>query len=367
MLKKEKKSVLHFPVNHFRQDLIKWYNIHYRSLPWRETKNPYLIWISEIMLQQTQVKTVYPYYLRFIDQFSTVGELADAPIALVLKYWEGLGYYHRAIKLHQTARIIKDKFQGKFPEKYEDLLDLPGIGHYTAGAIASFAYNQPEPAIDGNVSRVISRFFLITENIQSRATQHQIRNYVLMLISRIRAGIFNQAIMELGATVCKPRQPSCLKCPIRSNCKAFKQGKQNEIPIKTKKVAPKKVIMEIAMISRENKLLLVKQSSRGLLPNMWSLPSKEKMKGFAGGLSIREFLEKFYQIKIDETPVFLAETKHVFTHRIWLMKLYQFTSFPEIVLDSKKQKWIPIPHLNHYAIPIAYQKLLRYLGGVKVK
>ena len=231
----------------FQQDLMNWYQINHRSLPWRETKNPYYIWISEIMLQQTQVKTVYHYFLRFIERFPIVEVLADASTEQVMKYWEGLGYYNRAVKLHQTAQIIKNKFRGCFPENYLQLLDLPGIGAYTAGAIASFAFNISEPAIDGNVSRVISRIFLITEDNKKTATKQKIRKFVLKIMSRKDVGVFNQAIMELGATICTPRKPACALCPVYSACKAFEHNKQDTIPHRGKKVKSKKIDMEMAL------------------------------------------------------------------------------------------------------------------------
>ena len=349
----------------FQQDLMNWYQINHRSLPWRETKNPYYIWISEIMLQQTQVKTVYHYFLRFIERFPTVEALADASTEQVMKYWEGLGYYNRAVKLHQTAQIIKNKFRGCFPENYLQLLDLPGIGAYTAGAIASFAFNISEPAIDGNVSRVISRIFLITEDNKKTATKQKIRKFVLKIMSRKDIGVFNQAIMELGATICTPRKPACALCPVYSVCKAFEYNKQDTIPNRGKKVKSKKIDMEMALLLKENKILLVKRPPGGLLANMWALPATEVRSKNSDGCSIQNTLENFYQIKINQKAVLIGKVKHVFTHRVWLMKLYYFSSFSDGNFDSHKEQWVSVSQLTEYAIPTAFKKLLVYLNQIK--
>ncbi len=349
-----------FPVIRFQQDLVNWYHINHRSLPWRETNNSYHIWISEIMLQQTQVKTVKPYFFRFIERFPTVEKLADASIEEVLKYWEGLGYYHRAIKLHQTSQIVKNEFQGRFPDNYQQLLDLPGIGPYTAGAIASFAFNLAEPAIDGNVTRVISRIFLITADHSKAGTKQKIRLLVLKIMPREKVGFFNQALMELGATICTPRRPECSGCPVYYSCKAFLRKKQEVIPHLGKKAKPKKIAMEMALLLKENKILLVKRPPGGLLADMWALPATEVKRENSGGYSIQNILENSYQIKIHLNPVLIGEVNHAFTHRIWLMKLYHFSSFSDGNFDSHNPKWVPIPQLNQIAIPTAFKKLISY-------
>lgn len=350
-----------FPVTQFQQDLLNWYHVNHRSLPWRETQNSYYIWISEIMLQQTQVKTVNQYFSRFIERFPTVESLANASIEEVLKYWEGLGYYNRAIKLHQTSQIVKNEFQGRFPGNYQELLNLPGIGPYTAGAIASFAFNIPEPAIDGNVARVISRIFLITADNSKAGTKQKIRQFVLKIMSREEVSVFNQALMELGATICAPRQPECSGCPVCYICKAFLRKKQEVIPNLGKKAKPKKISMEMALLLKENEILLVKRPSGGLLANMWALPATEAKKENFDGYSIQNILENFYQIKINQKPVLIGEVNHAFTHRIWLMKLYHFSSFSGGNFDSHKEKWVSISQLSNYAIPTAFKKLFNLL------
>jgi len=352
-----------FPVIRFQQDLANWYQVSHRSLPWRETKNPYYIWISEIMLQQTQVNTVNQYFPRFIERFPTVESLANASIEEVLKYWEGLGYYNRAIKLHQTSQMVKNEFQGRFPDNYPQLLDLPGIGSYTAGAIASFAFNLPEPAIDGNVFRVISRIFLITANNGKAKTKQKIRQFVLNIMPREETGIFNQALMELGATICTPRRPKCFGCPVCYTCKAFLSKKQEVIPDLGKKAKPRKISMEMALLSKENKILLIKRPPKGLLANMWALPATEVKRGNPGGYSIRNDLENFYQIKIHQKPVLIGTVNHAFTHRVWLMKLYHFSSFSDGNFGSLKEKWVSLSQLNDYAIPTAFKKLFNLLSS----
>jgi A/G-specific adenine glycosylase len=315
------------------------------------------------MLQQTQVNTVNQYFPRFIERFPTVESLANASIEEVLKYWEGLGYYNRAIKLHQTSQMVKNEFQGRFPDNYPQLLDLPGIGSYTAGAIASFAFNLPEPAIDGNVFRVISRIFLITANKGKAKTKQKIRQFVLNIIPREETDIFNQALMELGATICTPRRPKCFGCPVCYTCKAFLSKKQEVIPDLGKKVKPKKISMEMALLSKENKILLVKRPPKGLLANMWALPATEVKRENPGGYSIRNDLENFYQIKIHQKPVLIGAVNHAFTHRVWLMRLYHFSSFSDGNFDSFKEKWVSLSQLNDYAVPTAFKKLFNLLSS----
>jgi A/G-specific adenine glycosylase len=216
----------------------KWYAKHGRELPWRKSHKPYYIWLSEIILQQTRVEQGSSYYLNFIKIFPEINFLAEAEIDEVLNAWQGLGYYSRARNLHATAKEVVEKYHGHFPENYNDLIKLKGIGPYTAGAILSMAYDQKVPAIDGNVKRIISRLFLITEDINSTASTKKIKEIVELLLKTAKPSVFNQAMMDLGSMICKPRHPDCDNCPLKWKCEARKEGKQNELPviIKNKKI-----------------------------------------------------------------------------------------------------------------------------------
>jgi len=217
--------------------LLSWYQENKRDLPWRNTKDPYKIWLSEIILQQTRVVQGLPYYLAFGENFPTVRDLANASEQDVLRLWQGLGYYSRARNLHRCARMIMEKYQGRFPEDYHELLALPGIGEYTASAIASFAFKMPTPVVDGNVFRVLSRIFGIRDDIALRNTKKLFRDYSTKLINGSPPDLYNQAIMEFGALHCTPAKPKCFDCPFSSYCQAFQQQTQHQFPVKTKKTA----------------------------------------------------------------------------------------------------------------------------------
>ena len=218
-----------------QRSLLKWYDEHQRDLPWRNTTDPYPVWISEVMLQQTQVQTVIPYYLKFLEHFPSVAALAKADTDALLRLWAGLGYYSRARNLQKAAQIIVEQFGGRFPQSYTDVLALPGIGRYTAAAIVSIAFGQPYAVLDGNVSRVLARLLSMSGDPKSSAVQNRLWAAAQQLLPRARPGDFNQAVMELGATVCSPRQPRCLLCPWTRQCLARQQGQQELLPEKARR------------------------------------------------------------------------------------------------------------------------------------
>lgn len=271
----------------FAAELLPWYRRSKRDLPWRKNRNPYYIWISEVMLQQTRVETVIPYFHNFIDKFPTLEALAGAPEEEVLKAWEGLGYYSRARNLQAGAREVIDRFGGKVPDSKEEISTLKGVGPYTAGAILSIAYNRPEPAVDGNVMRVLSRYFLMEEDIAKASTRVKLEKLALELIPEGAAGDFNQALMEFGATVCTPRSPHCLTCPVMEGCRARLEGREAELPLKTKAKPPRLEPRAVAVIEgtgpREGMLLIRRRPQQGLLAGMWELPHVEVQREAAGG------------------------------------------------------------------------------------
>ncbi|MCL6457103.1 MAG: A/G-specific adenine glycosylase [Gorillibacterium sp.] len=257
----------------YAKELLQWYRASNRDLPWRKNKDPYRIWVSEIMLQQTRVDTVIPYYNNFMDKFPSVEALADAPEEEVLKAWEGLGYYSRARNLQSAVREVKEEYGGIVPDEPVAISSLKGVGPYTAGAILSIAYNQPEPAVDGNVMRVLSRFFLLTDDIAKPSTRIKIEKLARSLIPEGAAGDFNQALMELGATVCTPKSAHCLPCPVMEHCSARLEGRVDELPLKAKAKPPRPEIRAAALIvDATGRLLIRRRPQTGLLARMWELP-----------------------------------------------------------------------------------------------
>lgn len=260
----------------FSMPLLEWYRRVRRDLPWRRSRDPYRIWISEIMLQQTRVETVIPYYNRFMELFPTVDKLADAPEEQVLKAWEGLGYYSRARNLQTAAREIVERHGGMMPDTPEGVRGLRGIGPYTAGAVLSIAFNKPEPAVDGNVMRVLSRYFELEEDIAKPSTRIGIEKLAKSLIPEGTAGDFNQALMELGATVCTPKAAHCLPCPVMEFCGARLAGRVEELPVKAKAKPPRPERRAVALIegTGENagRILVRQRPEGGLLARLWELP-----------------------------------------------------------------------------------------------
>jgi A/G-specific adenine glycosylase len=262
-------------VKPFQKSLTTWYHKTKRDLPWRHTSDPYAIFVSELMLQQTQVATVIPFYNRFLQRFPTVQTLAAADLQEVLGLWAGLGYYRRARHLHQAAQDVVNKHAGLFPSTAAGLLTLPGIGRYTAGAIASIAFNAPAAILDGNVMRVLARVTNLQEDISLPQTQAKLWSLAETLTPARDPGSYNQALMELGATICSPRNPQCMLCPIQSLCRSLTQGTQNEVPIKKVKTKAK-TVRRCALVVRDREMILLLQRPRGVIwEELWEFPSLE--------------------------------------------------------------------------------------------
>lgn len=253
--------------------LLAWYGRAKRDLPWRKTRDPYAIWISEIMLQQTQVDTVIPYYNRWLKKFPSVKILAKADENDVLKSWEGLGYYTRARNLHRASKEIVAKHGGKIPQTKEDILSLPGIGRYTAGAVLSIAFDQPVPLVDGNVIRVFARVFNIHSDVSAQSTQKTLWDIAAALVPEKNPGDFNQALMELGAMICTPSAPSCLICPLSSECLGFKKSDPSKLPVKKEKVEVQKFNGWIFLIEKNGKFLIQKRNEGQVMGGLWEFPS----------------------------------------------------------------------------------------------
>lgn len=297
--------------------LLEWYDRSARVLAWRDDPSPYRVLLSEIMLQQTRVEAAKPYYDRFLQVLPTVRDLAEADEQLLLKLWEGLGYYNRVRNMQKAAKIVTERYGGELPCEFERLLELPGIGVYSAGAIASIAYNQPVPAVDGNVLRVISRITASRKDIGNSAVIREIGEQIRQILPK-RVGDFNQALMELGATVCLPNgQPKCETCPVRDLCVANREGIQNELPVKEKKLNRKKEKKTVCLLVCGEQFALRKRPETGLLANLWEFPWMEDMLTMT---QCRNLLEEA-GAKVEKMTS-AGNAKHIFSHIEWQMKGY---------------------------------------------
>lgn len=332
--------------------LLEWFDKGNRKMPWRNTKEPYKRWVSEIMLQQTKVDTVIPYFNRFIDRFPSITSLAMAEEDEVLKLWEGLGYYSRARNLLKAALVIEEQYGGKFPETESEAMKLPGVGAYTAAAVLSMAYDVPLPSVDGNVMRVYSRIYEREENILDPSVMKKARKQLGTLIPQDRPGDFNESMMELGAVVCLPGTPDCQSCPVEEYCQARSKGREREIPIRIKK--QKRTILEqhvyVLWNEQGDALLLGKNPSKGLLGGLWVFPT-ETME-ISGDRKSELVQEKEIGYNIEKIGV----TKHLFSHQEWHITIFeaQVKASPH-----KEYQWVSLSDFSNLAFPEAYRKVLR--------
>ncbi len=330
--------------------ILFWYSSNKRDLPWRKNPKPYTIWLSEIVFQQTRIEQGLAYYIRLVERFPNVYDLAAADEQDVLIAWEGLGYYSRARNLHHAAKTIVNKFDGMFPENYDDIISLKGIGPYTAAAISSIAFANAKPAIDGNVLRVSSRLFLIEEAIDKESTKKIIEKALTEIIDIECPGDFNQAMMELGALVCKPKNPLCKICPISGHCLAFHSGKQDQLPKKSKKVLVKKVYYNFLVISDLNKLLITKRKE-GIWKELYQFPliESDELLTIEGIKSVLEGSS----ISPVNTIYVSKEYKHILSHRtiyakFWMIKVEGSLNYENAISTDKDDLGkYPFPRLIH--------------------
>lgn len=339
--------------------LLEWYGKNARTLPWREDPAPYRVWISEIMLQQTRVEAVLPYYERFLSALPSVGALAEAPEEQLLKLWEGLGYYSRVKNLQKAARMVVECWNGELPADAEELKKLPGVGDYTAGAIASIACGKPEPAVDGNVLRVCARLLASRENVGSPSVKRRCTELLRRVYPQGEEGAFTQAMMELGAMVCLPNgAPRCGECPLADLCAGRREGIAASLPVKTRNPARKIERKTVFLILCGERVALRKRPEGGLLGGLWEFPN------VAGNLPAQcaERVLKKWEI-LPRTMEPTAEAKHVFTHLEWKMSGYTVSTGQ----TSPDFEWVPYDRLEtSYAIPSAFKtflNLLREHGG----
>lgn len=335
-----------------RRALLDHFDRAARPLPWREERTPYRVLVSEVMLQQTRVDTVIPYYHRWLQRFPDARALADAPLDDVLKAWEGLGYYSRARNLHRAAREITERYDGELPDSAADLRSLPGVGEYTAGAVASIAFSRPEPAVDGNVRRVLSRLEDLDDPRPS-----ELRDRARTLVDPQRPGDFNEALMELGATICRPRDPQCEVCPLRPWCRSLAAGTTADRPRPRKRPAPRTVTVDVAVIlDSSDRALFARRPSEGLLAGLWEFPERTRIRA---EVQVREEAEL--------ESVFHAFTHIHATYRPSVLRLVKPTEPEDALEDPTDARWLPLAGADGVALPVAQQRIasaaLEWLGA----
>lgn len=331
-----------------KEPIIKWYQENKRELPWRKEKNPYFIWISEIMLQQTRIEAVMQYYQRFLENLPTLSDLAQVEEEKLLKLWEGLGYYNRARNLKKAAQIVQEKYGGQMPKTYEELVKLPGIGEYTAGAIASIAYNEPVPAVDGNVLRVVSRVTRSLKDVLEPKTKKEFTLKLQQIMPK-QAGDFNEGLMELGERICLPNgTPNCSQCPVREICLAYQENLTEVLPVRNSKTKRKKEQKTVFLLEWENKIAIRKREEKGLLANLYEFPN------VAGNLTKAEIetILKTWNLEAKQIKK-QGNCRHIFSHVEWEMVGYRVL----VGQNNVAFLWVEKQELlEKYAIPGAFAK-----------
>ena len=359
----------------FRQKLLTWYDENKRDLPWRRSKNPYHIWVSEIMLQQTRVDTVIPYYERFLDWFPTVESLANAPEERLLKAWEGLGYYSRVRNMQTAARQIMSDFQGEFPSTYEGISSLKGIGPYTAGAISSIAFNLPQPAVDGNVMRVLARLFEVNHDIGNPSNRKIFQAMMEVLIDPDRPGDFNQALMDLGSDIEAPVNPRPEESPVKEFSAAYQHGTMDRYPIKAPKKKPIPIFLKALVVQNsQGQFLLEKNESEKLLAGFWHFPLIE-VDDFSDqtqdldlfsqvaepilqlGPSPQESFEQDYDLEVDWQDLRFEEVKHIFSHRKWHIQIIAGRVAETQEYADREVLWLSPEEFSNYPLAKPQQKI----------
>jgi A/G-specific adenine glycosylase len=341
-----------------QKNLLQWYKKNGRDLPWRETRNPYAIWVSEIMLQQTQVATVIPYYQKFLKSFPTVRHLAKADLSRVLKVWEGLGYYSRARNLHRASQIVSNHFKRKIPDNLMDLSTLPGIGRYTAGAILSIAFDKPAPILDGNVKRVLSRLFAIADPPARGKSEARLWHLSESLVPKGEASSFNQGLMDLGATTCTPKEPLCSQCPLRDLCKAKASGEPERFPTKTIRKKIPHIEAVSAVILKNGRVLLQQRPPEGLLGGLWEFPNWKNEENGGSRSKLRNYIKKDMGMIVEDRGV-IGTFMQTFTH----FKLTLHVFHCRYRNGKAKGKWVPIQKLHVLPMSRIHRRIAEKIDG----
>ncbi len=350
--------------------LLDWFDRVRADLPWRSAQpDPYRVWLSEVMLQQTQIETVIPYYHRFLADYPDVKALAQAPLDDVLKRWEGLGYYSRARNLHKTAGIVANQMDGQFPRSAADLMKLPGIGRYTAGAIASIAYGERVPVLDGNIIRVFSRFLDLPDDVTQTATQNKLWDFAAQQVPAERPGDHNQALMELGQKICTPRKPACEECPLMLGCRARASGSQLQRPYKPKKPPTPHYDVAAGIVYRaDGRLLIAQRPLEGLLGGLWEFPGGKQEPDETLPQALQRELREELALEVEVGELFTV-VKHAFTH--FKITLYAFEcrhigAEPQAI-QAQAFAWVTLDDLAAYSFGKADREVIAALqarGGM---
>lgn len=342
----------------FRKKLRAWYALHQRDLPWRKTKDPYKIFISEIMLQQTTVQAVIPYYIRWMEFFPDIETLSNAPLQKVLKAWQGLGYYQRAKNLHQAAKTILKDFGGQVPQDHDDLKSLPGFGPYTTAAVLSIAFDKPFLTIDANIRRVLMRLLKLNEKATPKVDR-DLQNRFTPLLPTRHAGNFNQALMELGSLVCRSKNPLCLLCPLKDFCEAYKAGEQEIIPIPEKR-SYQKIGAVIGIIEKKEKFLIQKRPSSGLLADLWEFPGGKIEKRETAAQALRREIMEELGAEVQEER-YLTKVNHSYTQFQVSLHAFACTLKTDPVLDKNRHRWVSLKGLRQFPFPSGSAKVIEFL------
>ena len=348
-----------------RTELLRWYVRSGRDLPWRRKPTPYRTWISEAMLQQTQVNTVIPYYRRFLKQFPSVKALAESKEDDVLKVWEGLGYYSRGRNLRKAAQRIRRELGGRFPRTLDGLMSLPGIGRYTAGAIASIAMGQDAAVVDGNVIRVFARLLNDSRDVSKPPTKEAYWGVAERLMPSGRAGDFNQALMDLGATVCKPRTPRCEHCPLRRVCRSQAEGTQGQLPNKSRRPPVPHYQIGVGVVWKKGKVLIARRPSSGMLGGLWEFPGGKQMAGEPIRECIRREVKEELGVHVDIGPHMMT-VDHAYSHFKVTLHFYEcaHASGRPKTLSCSAWKWIAPGEIRKYAFPAGSMKAVDIVAAL---
>jgi A/G-specific adenine glycosylase len=347
----------------FQQKLLRWFELRRRDVPWRRTREPYRIWLSEVMLQQTQTVKVVPYFEKFLGRFPTIGVLAEAPLSRVLKIWEGLGYYARARNLHQAARHLVHHNNGKLPRSYDELIEIPGIGPYTAAAIASIAFNLPHAVVDGNVERVVSRLFCLQISPKQKDGRKAVGAIAQNLLPAGKARWWNQAVMELGALICTPRRPRCGECPISSHCRANRElNDPSVLPVRLPRRPLPHHDIVVGLVWKKDRVLIDRRKMEGMLGGLWEFPGGKIQEGETHAAALERELREELAIETEIGDYFM-KVDHSYTHfRITLFAYHcrHLTGEPQAIA-CEAWRWVRLQDLRRYAFPTANRRIIESL------